>query len=103
MTSSGCTPSDHKESIIYQFTKQAIPYSRRHNIYSENELQQLVELTKANKNDTVLDLACGPGVVSCALAKIANHVTGIDLTLAMIDQAKILQKEKGLTNSLENW
>lgn len=98
MTSSGYTPSDHKESIISQFTKQAIPYSRRHNIYSENELQQLVELTKANKNDAVLDLACGPGIVSCALAKIANQVTGIDLTPAMIDQAKILQKEKGLTN-----
>jgi ubiquinone/menaquinone biosynthesis C-methylase UbiE len=98
MTSSSYTPSDHKESIISQFTKQAIPYSRRHNIYSENELQQLVELTKANKNDAVLDLACGPGIVSCALAKIANHVTGIDLTPAMIDQAKILQKEKGLTN-----
>jgi ubiquinone/menaquinone biosynthesis C-methylase UbiE len=98
MTSSGYTPSDHKESIISQFTKQAIPYSRRHNIYSENELQQLVELTKANKNDVVLDLACGPGIVSCALAKIANHVTGIDLTPAMIDQAKILQTEKGLTN-----
>ncbi len=61
MTSSGYTPSDHKESIISQFTKQAIPYSRRHNIYSENEIQQLVELTKANKNDAVLDLACGPG------------------------------------------
>jgi ubiquinone/menaquinone biosynthesis C-methylase UbiE len=90
--------STHNESIISQFTKQAIPYRKRHNVSNENELKQLVELTKANRNDIVLDLACGPGIVSCAFAKIVNHVTGIDLTPAMIDQAKILQKEKGLTN-----
>lgn len=88
----------HNESIISQFTKQAIPYTKRHTLSNENELKQIVELTNANRNDIVLDLACGPGIVSCALAKIANHVTGIDLTPAMIDQTKILQKEKQLTN-----
>ena len=98
MTPSDYTSSVHNESIISQFTKQALPYSKRHNISNDNELQQLIELTKTSRNDVVLDLACGPGVVSCALAKIAKHVTGIDLTPAMIDQAKILQKEKGLTN-----
>jgi ubiquinone/menaquinone biosynthesis C-methylase UbiE len=98
MSPSEAISSTHNESIISQFTKQAIPYSKRHNVSNENELKQLVELTKANKNDIVLDLACGPGIVSCAFAKIVNHVTGIDLTPAMIDQAKILQKEKGLTN-----
>jgi ubiquinone/menaquinone biosynthesis C-methylase UbiE len=90
--------SIHNESIISQFTKQAIPYSKRHNISNENELQLLLELINANRNDVVLDLACGPGIVSCALAKVANHVTGIDLTPAMIDQAEILQKKKRLTN-----
>ena len=98
MSPSEAISSKHNESIISQFTKQAIPYSKRHNVSNENELKQLVELTKANKNDIVLDLACGPGIVSCAFAKIVNHVTGIDLTPAMIEQAKILQKEKGLTN-----
>lgn len=88
----------HNESIISQFTKQAIPYSKRHSVSNENDLMQLVELTKANGNDIVLDLACGPGIVSCVFAKIVNHVTGIDLTPAMIAQAKILQKEKGITN-----
>lgn len=91
-------PSTHNESIKSQFTKQAIPYSKKHSVSNENDLKQLVELTKANRNDIVLDLACGPGIVSFTLAKIANHITGIDLTPAMIDQAKILQKEKGLTN-----
>ena len=98
MSPSESISSTHNDFIISQFTKQAIPYSKRHNVSNENELKQLVELTKANRNDIVLDLACGPGIVSCAFAKIVNHVTGIDLTPAMIEQAKILQKEKGLTN-----
>jgi ubiquinone/menaquinone biosynthesis C-methylase UbiE len=88
----------HNNSIISQFTKQAIPYSKRHNISNESELKQLVELINVNRNDLVLDLACGSGIVSSAFAQIVNHVTGIDLTPAMIEQAKILQKEKGLTN-----
>jgi phosphoribosyl 1,2-cyclic phosphodiesterase len=46
----------HNNSIISQFTKQAIPYSKRHNISNENELKQLVELINVKRNDIVLDL-----------------------------------------------
>ena len=38
--------------------------------------------------DDVLDVACGPGLVACALAPAARHVTGIDITPAMIEQAR---------------
>jgi ubiquinone/menaquinone biosynthesis C-methylase UbiE len=48
--------------------------------------------------DTVLDVACGPGLVACTLAEVAQHVTGIDLTPAMIEQAQARQKAKGLMN-----
>ena len=93
------TPSLHNQSIISQFTKQAIPYNKKHNLSNENELQQIVEMTSGNINDKVLDLACGSGIVSCAFAKVTNHVTGIDLTPAMLAQAKKLQKQKGLLNN----
>jgi SAM-dependent methyltransferase len=46
----------------------------------------------------VLDVACGPGLVACPLAEVARHVTGIDLTPAMIEQALAKQRSKGLTN-----
>jgi ubiquinone/menaquinone biosynthesis C-methylase UbiE len=36
--------------------------------------------------------------VACAFAARAKHVTGIDLTPAMIERAKELQRGKGLTN-----
>jgi ubiquinone/menaquinone biosynthesis C-methylase UbiE len=48
--------------------------------------------------DTVLDVACGPGLMACAFAAVAGHVTGIDLTPAMIKRAKILQESKALPN-----
>jgi SAM-dependent methyltransferase len=46
----------------------------------------------------VLDVACGPGLVACTLAAVARQVTGIDLTPAMIEQARARQREQGLTN-----
>jgi len=46
----------------------------------------------------VLDVACGPGALTLAFAQVARHVTGIDLTLAMIERAKALQNSHGLTN-----
>lgn len=49
-------------------------------------------------SDTVLDVACGPGLLACAFAGAAKHVTGIDITPAMIDQARGLQQKKNLSN-----
>ena len=44
------------------------------------------------RGNSVLDVACGPGLVACALAEVARSVTGIDLTPAMIDQARTRQQ-----------
>ncbi|MGI8832098.1 MAG: hypothetical protein ACR2IS_05605, partial [Nitrososphaeraceae archaeon] len=98
MSPSESISSTHNESIISQFTKQAIPYSKRHNVSNENELKQLVELTKANRNDIVLDLACGPGIVSCAFSPTLNPVAGTQFPPATIEQTKTLQKKKRVTH-----
>ena len=58
----------------------------------------MLELAKSQKDDTVLDVACGPGIVACELAKFVSHLTGIDLTPAMIEQAKQIQNERKLNN-----
>jgi ubiquinone/menaquinone biosynthesis C-methylase UbiE len=58
----------------------------------------LIEMARVGPDDTVLDVACGPGLVACPLAEVARHVTGIDLTPAMIEQAQARQRAKGLTN-----
>ena len=88
----------HNESIITQFTKQAIPFTQLSEHSNQYGLELIVELARPQKGDTVLDVACGPGIVACELANFVSHVTGIDVTPAMIEQAKQIQKEKKLDN-----
>ena len=91
-------PSGHQKAILEQFTKQAVPFLKKMGPADEAILQIYLEATGVTSQDTVLDVACGPGLVACAFAGVARHVTGIDLTPAMIAQAKKLQESKGLTN-----
>ncbi len=88
----------HQAAILDQFTRQAVPFSRQPAHSQEAFLQLLLEMAGVGPADTVLDVACGPGIVACAFAARARHVTGIDLTPAMIDRAKELQQARGLAN-----
>lgn len=58
----------------------------------------MLEMCEVTPLDTVLDVACGPGLTACAVAATAAHVTGIDLTPAMLERAKARQADLGLTN-----
>jgi ubiquinone/menaquinone biosynthesis C-methylase UbiE len=86
--------AQHNESIVDQFTRQAVPFSR---LAAQSE-ELLLAMSGVTTEDTVLDLACGPGLVACAFAARAKHVTGIDLTPAMIEQAQKRQHELQLDN-----
>src|SRR6185369_10253048 len=88
----------HHDLIRDQFTKQAIPFATAPGIKDEEALKLVVDFTGAGPDDTVLDVACGGGLVVCAFASVVRHATGIDLTPAMIERARALQQEKGLTN-----
>ena len=88
----------HQQSVIDQFTLQAVPFSQSTGHTNEESLRLLIELVGLSAADTVLDVACGTGMVACAFATIASHVTGIDLTPAMLVQAGLLAQRNGLTN-----
>src|SRR6476469_1234622 len=88
----------HNDNIISQFTKQAIPFTQLSQHSNQFGLELVLKLSEPKQSDSVLDIACGTGIVSCEFAKIASQVTGIDLTPAMIEQAKILQKDNNLNN-----
>jgi ubiquinone/menaquinone biosynthesis C-methylase UbiE len=90
--------STHKDSILDQFTRQAVPFSTASAIKDEAALRLIVEFSGAGPDDTVLDVACGGGLVVCAFAKTVRHATGIDLTPAMLEQARKNQAAQGLTN-----
>ncbi len=88
----------HREAILDQFTRQAVPFATAPSIKDEAALRLVVEFSGCGPADTVLDVACGPGLLACAFAAVARHVTGIDLTPAMLEQARALQAQRGLTN-----
>lgn len=90
--------SSHHARILDQFTRQAVPFSQSPSISNQKALEFIVRSAEAGPDDTVLDVACGPGLLVCAFAHVVRHATGIDLTPAMLDQARKLQQEQGLTN-----
>ncbi len=90
--------AQHRRLILEQFTQQAIPFSEMPAHSNDTANRVLIDLAEIASEDRVLDVACGPGLIACALAEVAHHVTGLDLTPAMIEQARARQQAKRLTN-----
>ena len=93
--------TSHDELIVDQFSKQAIPFSTARTIAGEKALQLLIDFVDAEPDDTVLDVACGGGNVTCAFARVVRHATGIDMTPAMLEHARTMARENSLSNV--NW
>ena len=89
---------EQRRLIVEQFTKQAVPFAEMPIHDGEDTNRLVIETAAIGPDDTVLDVACGPGLITCAVAVIARHVTGIDITPAMIDEARKKQESMGLTN-----
>jgi len=90
--------NSHASMILDQFTRQAVPFSKSGPMSDAASLQMLVDLSGAGPASTVLDVACGPGLVVSAFAKSAKQVAGIDLVPAMIQRAQVICREQGLSN-----
>lgn len=90
--------AEHNQLIVDQFTRQATPFAQMPEHSDSDAMRQLIDAAGITASDQVLDIACGPGIVACAIAPLAQQVTGIDITPAMIEQAKSLQRQKGISN-----
>lgn len=93
MTPSQC---DHDAVIIEQFSQQAIPFAKVPGHLDGIEL--LIALARPQPNDMALDIACGPGLVTCAFAPKVASIEGIDITPTMIEEACKRQTAAGLGN-----
>ena len=89
----------HRNKILDQFSKQAVPFALMP--AHMNSVEFLIQALRLSSRDKVLDVACGPGLLACEFARVAGQVTGIDLTPAMIDEARRRQATMNLTNL--NW
>lgn len=90
--------SPHDHEVVHQFTRQAEGYSRLTRPASQERQQTLAALLGASADDLVLDVACGPGSLALDLAPCVQWVTGIDLTPAMLEQARAEQQRRALPN-----
>ena len=90
--------TQHQDRIVDQFTRQATPFSTASTITDENALRMIIEAAQPESHQTLLDLACGGGIVVCAFAPHVKHATGIDMTPAMLDRARAHAREKGIGN-----
>jgi SAM-dependent methyltransferase len=88
----------HETLILDQFTRQATPFSTAAPIADAAALRMLVDAAAPRPDDTLLDVACGGGIVVCAFAPHLSRATGIDMTPAMLDRARALAVDKGVAN-----
>src|SRR5689334_364919 len=73
----GASMTSNADIVVDQFTRQATPFASSSAMRDEDALRLLVEFSGAIANDTVLDVACGPGLVVAAFARVCRHATGV--------------------------
>ncbi|KYG10785.1 methyltransferase type 11 [Sorangium cellulosum] len=91
-------PTTHDALIQEQFTRQARPFAEVPAHSAESAMALLLDALAPAPSDTALDVACGPGIVACALAPRVASVRGLDIVPAMLDEARKRQASLGLSN-----
>ena len=89
---------DHVERVKEEFTRQADRFASAAAVTNDQLTQRFVEAIGADANGVVLDVACGPGIVSAALAARAREVVALDITPEMLNKARQRCAEAGLHN-----
>jgi len=88
----------HEDALREELTHQATSFGRSPAMTSAETLGTLVELAPEDARAGWIDVACGPGVVSRAIARKVGSVSGVDLTPAMVEEAKKRADEEGIRN-----
>lgn len=104
MQNSGAGPimsinnSDQNARVLDQFGKQAASYAALINSSKDNTLPTLLDAVKPTPSDRMLDVGCGTGRFALTLAPLVANVVGIDLTAAMLEQARKAQAAANIEN-----
>jgi SAM-dependent methyltransferase len=84
------------ERLVGEFSHQAESFNRSQAANARETLQALVDLAGPRPGERWLEAACGPGVVSRALAPRTGSVEGVDLTPKMVELAR--REAAGIAN-----
>lgn len=89
---------DHLQRVKQEFTRQAGTFASSAAITDDQLTRRFSEAVGANGEGIILDVACGPGIVTAALAEKAREVVALDLTPEMLSQARQRCSKAGLEN-----
>ena len=89
---------DYLDRVKEEFTRQADTFAV-HAVKADEKVESRFQgaIGDAGKG-VLLDVACGPGVVTAALAQNAARITAFDATPAMLEKARARCEEAGLAN-----
>ena len=91
-------PREHLDHIRRQFTRQAAAYSDMPQTSDAARAEALAAFTGVQPHHEVLDVACGPGFLTAALARRCARALGVDATPALIERARTHAARSGITN-----
>lgn len=86
------------DSVKKFFGRHAADYSKSQSHAHGADLSTLMGALGLKPDSVVLDVATGTGFTAVALARRTKHVTGIDATEGMLDEARQLARTEGMTN-----
>ena len=89
---------NHDNRVREEFTRQAETFSASSAITDAALTERFVMALGQAGQGAVLDVACGPGILSAAIAKAAREVMAFDLTPEMLNKAAQRCNAAGLTN-----
>ena len=87
------------DDVRSRFAPVAANYARAKFHTSSERLREVLDLAQPQPTDLALDVATGTGNTALALAPFVRHVVGVDLTREMLDQARRVTAERGITNA----
>jgi len=89
---------DYHSRVKEEFGRQAEALSTAQAFTDSWVLEQIYVAIKPTKMMNVLDLGCGPGIVTASLAPDIREVVAYDLTPEMLDKARQRCQKAGLKN-----
>jgi ubiquinone/menaquinone biosynthesis C-methylase UbiE len=89
---------DHIELTKKEFTRQAQAFATSAATTDRALAGRLVDALGSAAAGKVLDVACGPGIVTEVLAQVAREVVALDLTPEMLTRARDRCARAGLSN-----
>jgi SAM-dependent methyltransferase len=89
----------YEESIRQEFTHQTDSFAGNAVATMPETLDALLELVPKDEGARWLEVACGPGSISRALAPRVGSILGVDLTPAMVEKATEEAATEGVANA----